>query len=185
MVEFGEELDDGELIEGEVGIFDDAGNGEEVALEEFEAGLFAGIEFLSGFDFFGEEHGVSGVFEEFQFLEERGRGEGADIELDDVGEFDEGAVIFGELKIIEGDPVAFVDESSDGVDDVGVGGDVFEDFEDDARFIEHADAIVEDPFAGAIDEGGSISDESVEADFEEGIGEEPGGGEGGIVAWVG
>ena len=104
----------------------------------------------------------------FDVLGEFRRTEGENVELDDVGEFDEWLDAVAEHEVVECERVTGGHQCSGDFDDVGVDVDVFEDFQDHAIGRQGLAVAVGQERIRHVDERPVRTDERVESDIAEG-----------------
>ena len=127
--------------------------GEEVSLKEGAALTDGDAELDFGFDFLCEEAGAGAGRHGIDFAAEIVTGR-VEIEFDEVGEVEEGSAGGLGKEAVEGKAIALFFEGEAAVDQLGIGLDVLEDFEDGGCGREQGDEAFGEGIAGAVDEGG-------------------------------
>ena len=152
-LELGKQVEINEVVRRKGPGLHQDGLGKEIALKEGAALGFRDAQLSVGFDFFGHEPGLGAGGQGV----DRAAGEkvgGHEVNLDKVGEREEGSARGSRQKTVERETVAFGLEREAAVDHLGIGIDVFEDFNHGRLRGEQSNEAVDQGRARAVDEGG-------------------------------
>ena len=151
-----------ELAGRDVACFHQFGPAEKESLEIVETVAQGFTEFFLSFDFFGQ-HGM-GRAQAPHHIHAFGPRGGAQVDFDDVGERKErfAGIVGGE--IIERDEVSGASQTLAGRDDFVVNLDAFENLDDGEGRRKQRDHVIEQHFAGAVDEGATMITQRVDTE---------------------
>ena len=175
-----QELNVEELVGRDLALGQENGSAEVVALEEgkaFGAGLLV---FRCGFDFFRDQRdGV--IFEVVEHGAACRPAGGDEVDLDVVGDSDEGLEGWLPDEVVEGDAKPHGFEAATGGDEGWTGLDGFEDFEDGHAGGKQANLLAGKDIRSAVDEGGHAAGQAFQAEHD-GVVDHGAGGEFAIAA---
>jgi hypothetical protein len=154
--EGGEDAEIDEAVLGDDAGGDDEGLAEEVSLKEIAAFGACILHIFDGLDLFGDEACADAGGHGVDALALGGIG-GAEVDFDEGGELEEGTLGVVGCEVIEGEAVATLAERVAGDEELGVGVDVFEDFENGGGGREQGDDAGDEGLTGAVDEGDALA----------------------------
>ena len=182
-VDGADQFQGGSLVHADAPALDDIGPAEKKALEIVAASFFQGLELLMGLHLFRQYLEPVG-FQALDQLQAVIEVHFQDIQLDDVGNFQQWDPVVGVDEVVQCDAVALLGKFPDMIDDLPIDNDVFQYFDDYPLPGQVQRRFGNNVLAGKVDEGLALADNVVQTEFQQGIGNDLVGGAGRALRFI-